>query len=288
MRTPRGRGLPALLLAAWFLHPPATGAQETARVAVAGGTLTEIVHALGLAERLVGVDTTSTFPAATAVLPKLGYQRTLSAEGVLALRPDLLLAAAEAGPPQALHQIRLGRVRVETIAAPDTPEGVAAKIAGVAAALGATERAEALLRRFWPAWRAARAETEQYPRHPRVLFILAHGGGGVLTGGRGTAAEAMIRLAGGINAGDGTEGYQPLTTESVVLARPEVLLVTREGVGQLGGLEALWKHPAVRLTPAGRARRAVVMDSLYLLGFGPRLPQAVRELALRLREGDSA
>jgi iron complex transport system substrate-binding protein len=165
---------------------------------------------------------------------------------------------------------------------------VAARIAGVAAALGAPARGETLVQGFWPEWRATQEAVKTYRTHPRVLFILAHGGGGALTGGRGTAAEAMIRLAGGVNAGDGTQGYQPLTTESVVLARPDVLLVTREGVGQVGGLEALWKHPALYLTPAGQARRAVVMDSLYLLGFGPRLPQAVRELARRLREGEPA
>ena len=68
------------------------------------------------------------------------------------------------------------------------------------------------------------------------------------------------------------------------MARPEVILITDEGIKELGGIHSLWGNVALSLTPAGQHRRVVSMNSLYLLGFGPRLPEAVRELATRLRE----
>lgn len=263
------------------------GASETARVVVAGGALTEIVYALGLADRLAGADITSLYPAETAALPRIGYLRNLGAEGILSLHPGLLLATPEAGPPAVLDQLRAARVRVEAVAAPNTPEGVAEKIGAVAAALAVPERGLTLAERYRADWEAARAEVAGYRDRPKVLFVLAHTGGSPMVSGRNTAADAMIALAGADNAGAGFEGYKPMTAEAVMAANPEVLLITTQGVDELGGLGALWEQPALRLTPAGRARRAVAMDSLYLLGFGPRLPQAVRELARRLRHPET-
>jgi iron complex transport system substrate-binding protein len=275
------RALTALL---WLAVCPALAhGAEARRVVVAGGALTEIVCALGLADRLAGVDTTSLFPPETARLPKIGYLRSLGAEGILSLSPGLLLATPEAGPPAVLDLVRAAKVRVEAVAAPNTPEGVAEKVEAVAAALGVPERGRALAERYRANWEAARAEVAGYRDRLRVLFVLAHTGGRPMVAGRDTAANAMIALAGAANAGGGFEGYKPMTAEAVVAADPEVLLVTTEGVDALGGLGTLWDQPALGLTPAGHARRAVAMDSLYLLGFGPRLPQAVRELAGRLR-----
>jgi iron complex transport system substrate-binding protein len=94
----------------------------------------------------------------------------------------------------------------------------------------------------------------------------------------------MIQLALAENAGAAFDGYKPLAAEAAAMANPDVILITDEGVQALGGLEALWSNTSLRLTPAGKHRRAVSMDSLYLLGFGPRLPAAVRDLATRLRE----
>lgn len=276
-----------VLASLFWLTVGASSAPEDAaaadRIVVAGGALTEIVYALELADRLAGVDITSLYPAATATLPKIGYLRTLGAEGILSLRPGLLLATAEAGPPGVLDQIRAARVRVDTVAAPNTPEGVTQKIEAVAAALSVAERGRALAERYRAEWEAARLEVAGYRDRPRVLFVLAHTGGSPMVAGRNTAADAMIALAGADNAAAGFEGYKPMTAEAVMAANPQVLLITTQGVDELGGLDALWDKPALRLTPAGHARRAVAMDSLYLMGFGPRLPQAVRELSHRLR-----
>jgi iron complex transport system substrate-binding protein len=258
-------------------------AQPAQRVVAAGGALTEIVFALGAGNRLVAVDTTSTAPQAAATLPRVGYMRALSAEGVLSMRPQLLLAAAEVGPPAVLRQLRDAGVRVVGTDAEHSFEGVKAKVRAIAAALNLADPGRALEARLDAEWRETRASIASLPGRPRVLFVLAHGGTTLSLAGADTAAEAMIRYAGAANAIDGFKGYRPATVEAVVGARPDVVLITREGLDALGGREQLLSKPGFALTPAGLAKRVVALDALYLLGFGPRMPQAVRELATVIR-----
>jgi iron complex transport system substrate-binding protein len=115
-----------------------------------------------------------------------------------------------------------------------------------------------------------------------VLFIYARGGGTLMVGGTGTPAAAMIRLAAGENAVSAFDGFKPLTAEAVTTAAPDVILVPSRGLATLGGVDGLVAQPGIALTPAGKARRVVAMDDLLLLGFGPRLGSAVRELAILL------
>jgi iron complex transport system substrate-binding protein len=134
-------------------------------------------------------------------------------------------------------------------------------------------------RRIVAEWQQSARVVAGYRTSPRVLFLLTHAGNGAMVAGDGTAADAMIRLAGGINAAAGVKGYNPLTAEAVVIAKPDIVLITREGLDMIGGMDAVWTRPGMALTPAAANRRVVAIDALYLLGFGPRTPQAIRKLA---------
>lgn len=259
-------------------------AQPRDRVISAGGALTEIVFALGADDRVIAVDTTSSEPAEVAALPKIGYMRALSSEGVLALRPQLLLAVAEVGPPAALRQIRDAGVRVVNGDADHSIEGVKAKVRLVAQALGLSAAGVALESKIDGEWRTTQLAVGMPARPVRVLFVLAHGGTTLSLAGAETAADAMIRYAGGTNAMSGFKGFRAATVKAVVAAQPDVILVTREGIEALGGVGNLLAKPGFALTPAGRTKNVASFDALYLLGFGPRTPQAVRELAERLRK----
>lgn len=245
------------------------------RVVCLGGSITETAWALGAGEQVVAVDDSSAFPPESAALPHVGYYRMISAEGVLSVNPDLVLASQEAGPPQALEQLERTGVRVERITGAATVSGCVARIRAVGVALNRAESGEEL---------AARVEKELAEIAPptnaavRVLFVLARGAGTLNVAGTSTAADEMIRLAGGHNAVTEYSGYRPLTAEAAVQAAPDVILLTRMGLEGLGGTNALWQVPGLKETPAGQHARVVVMDDLLLLGFGPRLPDAVRKL----------
>lgn len=258
------------------------------RVAVAGGAITEVVYALDAGALLIGADTTSTYPAAALALPKMGYQRALSAEGVLSLHPDLLLASADAGPPTTLQQIAAAGVRVIRLGERHNVNTVREKITGVASALDLDARGKALLQRFDNEWQNALAvvQKQRPSKPPRVLFILSNSGTQAMAAGQNTAADAMIRYAGAVNAasdGKGFKGYKPLTAESAVASSPDILMIASESLAALGGIDRLLASPGLSLTPAAKARRVVAdMDSLLLLGFGPRLPQALTQLSAQL------
>jgi iron complex transport system substrate-binding protein len=252
------------------------------RLVTVGGTITEIVFALGRGGEVVGVDTSSVHPEEATRLPQVGYQRTLSAEGLLSLSPTLVLVSSEAGPPAALTQIRGAGVRLVEVATGNGIEAARGTIRAVAAALDRQQRGEELVGALDRDLARASAALAGANSRPRVLFVYSRGGSAAMVSGTGTAADVMIRLAGGDNAVTDYEGFRPLTPEAVVTAEPEVVLIPSRGLDALGGREALFALPGLGLTPAGREQRVVTMDDLYLLGFGPRTGQAVHDLVFAL------
>lgn len=261
------------------LVPGLLAAQD--RVLSIGGGVTEVVAALGEAGRLVGRDTTSTYPATVTALPDVGYMRALSPEGVLSVAPDLILLTEGAGPPETLETLRETGVKLVPVPEDHTPEAVLDKVRTVAAALGVADKGEALAARLDAEMTAALARVAQDsgPK-PRVLFILSNAGGRLTGAGAGTSAAAMIALAGGQNVLTGFDGYKALGDEAIATAAPEVILMmarTGEDAGGHGAAD-LASHPALAATPAGQTGRVVRMDGMLLLGFGPRTPEAISAL----------
>ncbi|WP_310630634.1 ABC transporter substrate-binding protein [Paraburkholderia sp.] len=266
------------------LAKAATPAKQ--RVVVIGGALAEIVYALGRADALVGSDTTCTYPREALSLPKVGYQRALSAEGLLSLEPTLILASAEAGPPSVLQRVAGAGVKLVSFDEGHDVASVREKILGVARALDAENAGQTLLARFDRAWTATTSRIESAEAAaqrdaktpPRVLFLLSPTGNQPMVAGQHTAADAMLAYAGARNAMQGFSGYRALTPEALVAAQPDIVLTTDDAVKAAGSKRQLLDSAGFALTPAGRATRVVALDALFLLGFGPRLPEAVDAL----------
>lgn len=264
-----------------MLMAAALHAEAGARIVCLGGAITETVFALGAGDRVIAVDDSSAYPPAAASLPRVGYFRSISAEGVLSMTPDLVLASAEAGPPHALAQIERAGTHVAHIPGSATAEGCVERIRALGEVLGRVEEADALATRIESALEALAFEAPS--RKPmRVVFVFARGAGTLNVAGRDTAAREIIRLAGGENAMDGFSGYRPLTAEALVEAAPGIVLTTSSSLAGIGGERALWAVPGMSAIPAAKQKRLVALDDLLLLGFGPRLPDAVRELRERL------
>ncbi|MCA3261337.1 MAG: ABC transporter substrate-binding protein [Telmatospirillum sp.] len=253
--------------------------ETSQRIVVAGSGLTEIVHALGAGDRLVGVDTTSLFPARAGELPQIGYLRALSAEGILSLRPNLLLATEDAGPPAVLQQLSSAGLEVLRAREGFEPEAVAARIEMVGRALGKESEAAALQATLLADIARVQAALPVAGPKPRVLFLLAAGSAVPMVSGRDTAASAMIVAAGGVNAVDAYRGYKPLTPEAIALAAPDFVLTTEQSLVALGGREALLRLPAFAVLARSGGLRVLSYDAVYLLGFGPRTAHALRDLA---------
>lgn len=255
---------------------------EAPRILTIGGPVTEIVFALGAGDHVVGVDKSSLFPAEATTRASVGYFRSFAAEGALALSPTLVLAMEGAGPPAALDALRAAGVRVELVPEAHDIAGARARVTHVAALLDRTQQGGRLLSEM------PKEPPPRLPEVPSVVFVYARGGGTLNVSGKQTAAHAMIELAGARNAIEGFEGFRPLTTEALVAAAPDVILMTEHGLASIGGAQGARALPGVALTPAGRSGRIVSVPDLLLLGFGPRLGSALDVLRAELTRGAPA
>ncbi|WP_204115578.1 heme/hemin ABC transporter substrate-binding protein [Shimia biformata] len=261
-------------------------AEPAMRIVSVGGSVTEIVYALGQEHRLVARDTTSSFPPEAAELPDIGYIRRLSPEGVLSVNPDLILTEEGAGPPEAIELLKQAGVPVVEVPLGFDRAAVTAKITTVADALGVAEKGELLAAEVDARIGKAQEMTDGLTGK-RVMFILSLQGGRVLTAGSDTAAQGIIELAGATNAVQGMSGYKPLSDEAVLAANPDVLLVMANGGRMALSDDDILRHPAIALTPAGQKARLVRMDGMLMLGFSVRTGQAVTELSAALRDAGS-
>ncbi|WP_394832478.1 ABC transporter substrate-binding protein [Pendulispora rubella] len=284
--SPRGGGSAFAILLTLALFAAACGRTSStkqtaaARIVSVGGPVTETVFLLGAGEQVVGVDTSSVHPDKANQLPHVGYQRTLGAEGVLSLTPTLVVAAEEAGPPAALEQIRGAGVRLEVISSEPSIAAARARIEKVGQLLDRDPKQA--LGDFDADVGRANALVAKATSHPKVLAIYARGQNLLHVFGTHSAADSMVRLAGGVNAVSGFDGSKPMAPEAMAEAAPDILLVPARGLESLGGLEGLAKVSGIAQTPAAKANRVVAMDDLLLLGFGPRTGQAIRELARKI------
>ncbi|MDC0723063.1 heme/hemin ABC transporter substrate-binding protein [Nannocystis bainbridge] len=262
---------------------PAT-AEVTApqRIVTLGSSVTEAVFALGAGDRVVGVDLSSLYPETAAALPRVGYYRQFSAEGVLGLRPDLVLASDASGPATAVEQLRSAGIRLELLPSGENLDAARGNITAIAAALGRPEAAATVLATLEADLAEADRMRARVTSRPRVLFVYARGPGRLLVAGRETAGAELVRLAAGENAGGALTGMKPWSAEAVVAAAPDVVVLPSRGLESMGGVPGLLALPGLAETPAGRDQRIVAIDDLKLLGFGPRIGQGVRELLVAL------
>jgi iron complex transport system substrate-binding protein len=255
--------------------------RDVSRIVPLNGDLAETVFTLGLTKNVVGVDTSATYPPkAVEKLPRIGYQRTLSAEGILSLRPTVVVGSPAAGPPAVIEQLRTAGVAVVIIPELKGINAGPRKLRLLGKALGVPKRGERLAKQVESQITIARREVASTDGKPRVAFLYLRGTQVQMIGGMESGADAMIAAAGGHDVGveAGIQGFKPFSAESLVAARPDVLLLLSAGLQSVGGVDGLLRMPGVAQTPAGKARRIVHYDDLLLLGLGPRTGKALRLL----------
>lgn len=277
------------VVATLFAAPFAGAAErhaEAKRIVSVGGTVTEILYALGAGERIVARDTTSYYPQAANAKPDVGYMRALSPEGIFAQKPDLIVAEDGAGPADAIAVLKAGQVPFVEIATPPSGDAIPRKIRDTGAAVGLEDKADALAKDVETALAALKADIAAIDpaSKKRVLFVLSLANGRVMAAGTETEAGALIEMAGGVNAAASLSGYKPMSDEAVIASKPDLVLVMQTGQHQMTA-EQVFAVPALQATPAAASRSLLTMDGLYLVGFGPRTPSAARELAAALYPG---
>lgn len=272
----------AMATTVWISHTPAEENVRYERVLAIGGAVTEIVYALKEEDRLIGRDSTSTWPPQAVELPDVGYIRALSPEGVLSVKPDLILARENNGPPEAVEVLKSAGIKWVDVPDNFTVQGIDDNIRIIAEALGVEAKGYELRAKVKAELDAAAETIASVGDRKRAMFILSMRNDRVLASGTETAAHGIIELAGAQNIISEFTGYKQLSDEAVITAAPEVIVMMhgrREASDHSSPNEVLERHAALSTTPAVKNGDIIRVDGLLMLGFGPRTGQAALELA---------
>lgn len=255
---------------------------DVSRILPLTGGLAEIVFTLGLGGNVVGRDVGAAFEGAED-LPAVGEGHEVSAESALSLQPTVVLADTQTGPPEAIEQIQRSGVSVVIFEEAWSVEGMYPRFERVAEALGVPASGTALAERTQEQMAEVRGDSVEVSGDPLVAFLYLRGTAGVyLLGGPGSGADAMLAEIGARDAGTEmglTAPFTPITTEALIAAQPDVILVMTKGLESVGGIDGLVEIPGVAQTPAGANRAVIDFEDGVLLNFGPRTPQVITALA---------
>ena len=264
--------------------------EDISRIVVLNGDITEVVYALGLGDNIVAVDSSATYPEEALALPKVGYQRSLSAEGILSMDPTVIIGNTRAGPPEVIEQIRAAGVPVVVVEPAETLEGVSTKILGVAEALGVMSRGQAIVEEVEAQIVEVREQAAKAEDKPVALFLYMRGLDTLFLIGTAHITHELFEASGAIS-GAAVAGihapFIPLTAEALVAANPDCILVFTLGLQSVGGIEGLKGIPGVAETTAAQEGCIHAFDDQYMGGGGPRTGELLQEL-LELFQPDLA
>lgn len=250
------------------------------RVVAIGGSISEIICALGHEADLTAVDISSIYPDSLAKLPQIGYWLHLSQEGILSLKPSLVVASEYSKPKEVLLGLKKFGVKTYLIDDKPTIESVEKKILQIGKIFHEEKKAQAMVQRMKTNTAKVKRETkENSSQNNKVLFIFYRSDSKIMAAGKDTPANTLIRLSGTQNAVN-FDNYKILSQEAMVKINPDVIIV-----GDLPGNRFNAKdmqNKAMQITAAYKNKRIYNMDMLLVSGFGARFDKALMEFSCKV------
>ncbi|MWN89976.1 ABC transporter substrate-binding protein [Gilliamella sp. Pra-s65] len=245
------------------------------RIVIAGGALTEIVFALGAGDQIVGVDKTSSYPDSVKKLPQIGYWKLLNIEGILSLKPTLFITLSDVEPDNIISQVNQAKVDVLSLQrVPGTLDLLYTNIEKIADKLNKQTQGQQLINKIKTNITKIQEKTNNHPNKAKVLFLMSMGGTNSVAG-KNTTADALITIAGGENLAKHTS-YKTYTAESLIAMNPEIIVLNKYSIEQLGGIEKLNTIAGITETSAFKNNRIITIDDSYLFGIGPRVDEVAQ------------
>lgn len=257
------------------LFTSTTQAQQ--RIISAGSSSSEIVCALGFYDKIVATDRTSLYPEQLQQLPSIGYRTGISAEGIIAQNPDLIILEKEYVKQDLVTQLQATGIKTLLVTQDGTLASTKERITQIAKALGKEKEGKALIAKIEKDLDALEKKKLSQKEEPTVLCVYARGQGSMQVAGN-DAGFSIITLAGAKNAVPEISGFKPLNAESLIQANPDYILFFNSGLKSIGGIEEVLKTPGVLQTTAGKQRQIISMDGLLLTNWGPRIAEAAYQL----------
>lgn len=267
----------SLLLLIFSINSLINLSSANQRIVIAGGSLTEIVFALGAGDEVVGVDKTSSYPEKVKQLPQIGYWKLLNIEGVLSLKPTLFITLNDVEPDNVIEKVSESKVDVLALQrVPGTIELLYENITKIAAKLNKQKEGELLINRIKTNLADIQTKIATHPQKTKVLSLMSMGGTNSVAG-KNTTIDALIAIAGGENLAK-HNSFKSYTAESIIAINPEVIILNKYSIDQLGGLDKIATIPGITETAAFKNNRITIIDDSYLFGIGPRVDEAAKLL----------
>ena len=260
-----------LLIAANYLPSECDKSKNPNKIVIAGGSLTEIVYDLKEEEKILAVDVTSNFPPEVKDFPSVGYVRALSTEGLLSLGPTLILGEEDMGPPLVLDQLKIVGVDIRVIKDDFSSSSILSKVECISEIIGAKKiNTKRLINNLKEKINVLETNIKKNNRAMTILLILGLQGTSPIAAGHSTSGHGFINLLGAKNIMEDVEGWKPISSESILLKNPDIILVTKRGIRSFKNDEAFSKHSSIKFTNAAKNRNVFSLDGMSMLGFGPR------------------
>lgn len=260
---------------------PSQSGAGAQRVVCVSKQINEFMYDIGAESVIVARDLTSIYPPAITRLPSVGYHRALSAEGIISMKPTLLLTDGNLGPDAVIQQIRKVGIPELIIPPGSTPDSAEALMAFLGKRFNHERQADSVIAGWKAAMDTVQRDSARWAgvKRPRVLII--HFGqiaNNYLALERGGPADVMLHWAGAENAIDSVGGMARLTPELIAKAAPDIIIATDVGFDRYGSAARFATLPGVSLTPAGKALRIYRVQEEEIMYFSPRTPASVRKM----------
>ncbi|HAS58382.1 MAG TPA: ABC transporter substrate-binding protein [Algoriphagus sp.] len=257
--------------------------EKSQKIITAGGTITEVLFSLGMADQIIATDRTSTYPESMQELPSIGYRNQIKAEGILSLGPDLLLIEEGYLTDDVVAQLKGTGLQVELFKKPTSPEETKELVVQLGDFFDKKEEATTITAAIDQDLQVLKDYLSNTSGKPRAAFVMARGPESLFIAGKGSFAEKMFELAEIESAATGFEDFVPLTPESLIQIDPDYLVFFDSGIQSLGGKKGVSSIQGIQQTQAYNRDQIISLDGHYLSGFGPRVGKAALDLAKAVR-----
>ena len=245
---------------------PSLSAQAYERIVAMSPDVADVVVALGSTNKLVGKDATNNNPALKNV-PAVGMHRNITAESVLAVKPDLVLGSYMVQPASIYQRLNGLKIKAVNVAPKEEVSTFANSIKSIGSYVDKKSQGTQLAKR-WNAGMSPMAKTGK-------RYLLSYDGR--IVAGKGTVGDELIRRAGGINAAN-VSGLKPMSREGWLAAKPDVIIIADHNQAVVGGVSRFSKRPEVSTSAAGKNGGVHFWPADDFLRYGLNSPQVLKKL----------
>lgn len=245
---------------------PTLSAQAYERIVALSPDVADVVIALGATNKLVGKDATNTSPALKNV-PAVGMHRNITAESVLAVKPDLVLGSYMVQPASIYQRLNGLKVKAINVAPKEEVSTFANSIKTIGSYVGKKSQGATLANN----WSKAMSPMPKTGKR----YLLSYDGR--IVAGKGTVGDELIRRAGGINAAN-VSGLKPMSREGWLAAKPDVIIIADHNQAVVGSVNKFSQRPEIATSAAVKNGGVHFWSADDFLRYGLNSPQVLKKL----------